>query len=123
MNNEDLKLIIAEGEGLTVEFKEKYTSKIDRDIIALANSRGGYILLGVSDDGKITGEKLTNQMKAEISSLARNCDPHISITKISQLGEVVAIEVPERSRSLAQSNRREFAVLPFKPGDSRGQHN
>ncbi|MDD5344565.1 MAG: ATP-binding protein [Smithella sp.] len=63
--------------------------------MALANSRGGYILLGVSDDGKMTGEKLTNQMKAEISSLARNCDPHISIAKISQTGDVVAIEVPE----------------------------
>ena len=95
MNNEQLKLLIAEGEGLTVEFKEKYTSKIDRDIVALANSRGGFILLGVSDDGSITGEKLTNQLKAELSSLARNCDPHISITKITQIGDVVAIEVSE----------------------------
>ena len=33
MNIEQLKLLIAEGEGLTVEFKEKYTPKIDRDII------------------------------------------------------------------------------------------
>ncbi|MDP2866204.1 MAG: ATP-binding protein, partial [Elusimicrobiota bacterium] len=95
MNNEQLKLLIAEGEGLTVEFKEKYTSKIDRDIVALANSRGGFILLGVSDDGRITSEKLTNQLKAELSSLARNCDPHISITKITQIGDVVAIEVSE----------------------------
>jgi len=95
MKSEEIKLIIREGEGLTVEFKEKYTSKIDRDIVAMANSRGGFILLGVSDDGKLTGEKLTNQMKAEICSLARNCDPHISITKITQTGDVVAIEVPE----------------------------
>lgn len=42
MNSERLKLLIAEGEGLTVEFKEKYTSKIDRDIVAMANSRGGF---------------------------------------------------------------------------------
>ena len=34
MNAEKLRLLIAEGEGLTVEFKEKYTSKIDQDIIA-----------------------------------------------------------------------------------------
>ena len=82
MTAEQLKLLIAEGEGLSVEFKEKYTSKIDRDIVALANTKGGFIILGVNDDGKVVGEKLTNQMKANILSLARNCDPHIMIGKI-----------------------------------------
>jgi ATP-dependent DNA helicase RecG len=62
MKPEELKLIIKEGEGLTVEFKEKYTPKIERDIVALANSKGGLILLGVDDSGKIKGEKLTNRM-------------------------------------------------------------
>ena len=83
MKLEELKLLIAEGEGLTVEFKEKYTSKIDRDIVGMANAKGGFVLLGVNDEGQWTGEKLTNQLKAEILSLARNCEPHISITKIS----------------------------------------
>lgn len=95
MNTEKLKLLIAEGEGLTVEFKEKYTSKIDRDIAALANARDGFIIFGINDDGKLVGEKLTNQMKAEILSLARNCDPHITIRKISQVEGVVVVEVPE----------------------------
>jgi len=40
MNIGKLKLLVAEGEGLTVEFKERYTSKIDRDIVALANGNG-----------------------------------------------------------------------------------
>src|SRR3989338_2974507 len=95
MNNEQLKLLIAEGEGLTVEFKEKYTSKIDKDIVALANTKGGFIVLGVSDEGKVIGVKLTNQMKADISNLARNCDPHITIGKISQIENVVVIEIFE----------------------------
>ena len=95
MNLEELKLIIAEGEGLTVEFKERYTSRIDRDIVALANAKGGFILLGVNDEGDITGEKLTNKMKAEILSLARNCEPNVAIAKISQIGKVAVIEVLE----------------------------
>ena len=95
MNNEQLKLLIAEGEGLTLEFKERYTSKIDRDIVALTNSKGGYILLGIDDNGKITGEKLTNPMKAEIHSLARNCEPRIELGKIVKMDQVVVIEVPE----------------------------
>ncbi len=95
MKSDKLKILIAEGEGLTVEFKEKYTPKIDRDIVALANAKGGFIVLGVNDEGKIVGEKLTNIMKAEILSLARNCDPHITISKVSPVDSVVVIEVAE----------------------------
>jgi len=36
-----VKIAIREGEGLTVEFKEKYTSRIDEDIVAFSNTRGG----------------------------------------------------------------------------------
>lgn len=37
---EQVKLLIQEGEGLTVEFKERYTSRTDEDIVAFANARG-----------------------------------------------------------------------------------
>lgn len=90
-----LKLLIAEGEGLTVEFKEKYTPKIDRDIVAFANTKGGRILLGVTDDGKIIGETLTNRLKAEILDLARKCEPSVEIKKISRCDNLVAIEIHE----------------------------
>jgi len=87
MKPEELNLIIKEGEGLTVEFKEKYTPKIDRDIVAFANTRGGFILIGVGDSGKRTGETLTNKMKAEITAIARNCELSIHIKKVHQAGK------------------------------------
>jgi ATP-dependent DNA helicase RecG len=93
MTPEDLKLIIAEGEGLSVEFKEKYTPKIDRDLVAFANTKGGRILLGVKDDGTLVGEKLTNRLKAEIQTLARQCDPPLDIHQLIQMGQVVVVEV------------------------------
>jgi ATP-dependent DNA helicase RecG len=34
-------------------------------------------------------------MKADINSLARGCDPHVSIKSIAQVGNVVIIEIPE----------------------------
>lgn len=95
MNLEKLKLLIKEGESLTVEFKEKFTPKIDRDLVAFANTKGGVIILGVKDDGKIIGEKLTNKLKAEILDIARNCDPEIVIKSIKQLDKVISIEVSE----------------------------
>ncbi|MEA1945578.1 MAG: ATP-binding protein [Euryarchaeota archaeon] len=63
MDYERVKLLIREGEGLTVEFKEKYTSRIDEDIVAFANSKGGRILSGVADDNTIAGVHLTNDTK------------------------------------------------------------
>jgi len=91
---DQVKLLIREGEGLTVEFKERYTPRIDEDIVAFANAKGGTLLLGVRDGGAIIGERLTNDLKAKINSLARNCKPAISV-ELAQVGEVVAVVVPE----------------------------
>ncbi|MEK7290001.1 MAG: ATP-binding protein, partial [Planctomycetota bacterium] len=90
-----INILIKEGEGLTVEYKERYTPRIDRDIVAFANSKGGLLLLGVDDAGRVVGEKLTNKMKAEINAIARNCDPSIHIKKIHQEGNIVVVEVAE----------------------------
>ncbi len=89
-----IKLFIREGEGLTLEFKERFTPHIDEDLVAFANTRGGTLLLGVRDDGAISGERLTNDLKGRINSLARNCQPPIAV-EMSQVGDVVAINVPE----------------------------
>lgn len=101
-----VKLRIREGEGLTVEFKERYTPRIAEDIVAFANVKGGTLLLGVRDlpaasrdaaqagGGTVVGERLTNDLKARINSLARNCKPTISV-ELAQVGEVVAVVVPE----------------------------
>jgi ATP-dependent DNA helicase RecG len=95
MTSEDLQLLIKEGEGLMVEFKEKYSTKIVQDIVAFANTKGGSILFGVDDHCTNKGETLTNKMKAEIVDLARNCEPSIHIKSIKQIDKVVAVEVAE----------------------------
>lgn len=95
MDTEKLNLIIAEGEGLTVEFKEKYTPRIVEDITAFSNTKGGHILLGVSDRGEIIGETVTNRLKGDITSLARNCEPPIFVKSILQVDRIVVIEIAE----------------------------
>ena len=92
-NPEKLEMLVREGEGLTVEFKEHFTSRIDEDIVAFANTKGGVVFLGVRDDKSVIGEKLTNNLKARITSIARNCSPSIPI-KIKQVESVVIVEVP-----------------------------
>jgi len=91
-----IDLLIREGEGLTVEFKERYTPRIDEDIVAFANGKGGRVLLGVRDEGEVVGEHLSNDLKAKINSLARNCKPEISVDLLETDG-VVVVAVEEGS--------------------------
>ena len=53
----ELYELIEEGENSHVEFKRKFSSpeKIAKEMIAFANSRGGYILFGIDDDRTIIG--------------------------------------------------------------------
>lgn len=95
MDIDELQLLLKEGEGLTIEFKESFSSKLDKDIVAFANTHGGRIFLGVDDRGKIVGEKLTNDLKAKINSLARNCEPGIVLQSIEQVDEAVVITIDE----------------------------
>jgi ATP-dependent DNA helicase RecG len=85
--------LLREGEGYLVEFKES-PSNLEKDICAFANGSGGTIYIGISDHGKIRPTQLTNRMKAQLQSSARNCDPPPEI-KISQREDVVILEVME----------------------------
>ena len=93
MDKKQLALVLKEGEGYFVEFKESL-SGIEKDFVAFANSSGGRVFLGVNDDGKIKGMKITNRLKSEIQNIARNCDPPIKTT-IESLENVIIIKVKE----------------------------
>ncbi|MDG1657023.1 MAG: ATP-binding protein, partial [Crocinitomicaceae bacterium] len=53
----DLSTIIRKGEGLNLDFKFRIDDqkKIARTLVAFANSSGGSLLIGVKDNGKVSG--------------------------------------------------------------------
>ena len=57
MTKTELLELIADGENSGVEFKRDGVrpEELAREIVALANFRGGHVLLGVEDDGTISG--------------------------------------------------------------------
>jgi len=55
MNVEAIKTLAALGESSNLEFKEAFSDSLGKEICAFANSRGGKILLGVSDKGELKG--------------------------------------------------------------------
>ena len=94
MTSDDLRILIQEGEGTTLEFKESISSSFARELVALANTIGGKILLGVRDDGTVIGVHDSNTLRARIQDIARNCDPPVKVLA-EPVGGVFAVHVRE----------------------------
>lgn len=62
MLKSELLEIIANGESSGVEFKRDdiRPEQLAKEVVAMANFRGGSVLLGVEDDGTITGIQRQN---------------------------------------------------------------
>ena len=90
----DIDILVQQGEGTTLEFKESLSASFARELVGLANTTGGRILLGVSDDGVVKGIKDTNALRARVQDIARNCDPPVKVL-VKPVGDVLAVEVRE----------------------------
>ncbi len=101
MNFHDVNLLIEEGEGFTIEFKRRISSaeKIARTLISFANTKGGTILFGVDDDGRIVGVE-SEKSEVELIEIAGRefCDPEI-VPRIDIVPfdgkDVIVCHVPE----------------------------
>lgn len=62
MKRAELAELIANGENSGVEFKRDdiRSEQLAKEIVALANLKGGYIMLGVEDDGTVSGLQRDN---------------------------------------------------------------
>lgn len=94
MTEADLNVLLEEGEGTTLEYKEGLSASFAREMVALANTIGGKILLGVRDDGVVTGVRDSNTLRSRIQDIARNCDPSVTV-QVEPVGDVLAIHVRE----------------------------
>src|SRR4051794_28665049 len=91
-----LEILLQEGEGTRLEYKESLSSSFARELVALANTLGGRILLGVRDDGTVSGVSDSNETRARIQDIARNCDPPVKVA-VERAGEVTVVTVFESS--------------------------
>ncbi|MGN6397149.1 MAG: AlbA family DNA-binding domain-containing protein [Mucilaginibacter sp.] len=68
----NLKRLIFEGEGVSLDFKKTITSceKIARTMVSFANNKGGKLLIGVADDGTIKGVKSEDEERYMITKAA-----------------------------------------------------
>lgn len=78
MRDKEIDFVLQEGEGHRIEFKESI-GHIGREMVAFANSSGGKIFVGITDNHRIKGTKINERLKSQIQNIARNCDPPVKI--------------------------------------------
>jgi ATP-dependent DNA helicase RecG len=83
----------------TIELKETLTNDIKKEIVAFANTNGGIIYIGISDDGDVLGVENCEQVMESISSMIHDAiKPDLSmltaVTKINENNtDIVCIKV------------------------------
>ncbi|MEM1138176.1 MAG: ATP-binding protein [Bacteroidota bacterium] len=102
MNLETLRKLVSLGEGSKVEFKRKAADpvKIMREVVAFANASGGVLLIGVNDDGVITGLKDADGEAFVLkNAIEKHCKPAINYTleyiKLNEKKNVLAFHIEE----------------------------
>lgn len=113
MNRRKVLELIEKGEGLHIEFKQRFSTheKIAKSLIAFANTNGGYLLIGVDDDKSIYGilsEKSDTELIRETGD--KYCVPPVICNIYSydiENKEVMVVEIPE-------SNSKPHRIQDYK---------
>jgi len=83
MDLSTIEKLVKEGEGPCLEFKVEFPRQardMAKEMAALANTQGGIILVGVSDDGDLIGVSDPDNVMNRIAGVARNsCRPPLSV--------------------------------------------
>jgi len=110
MTQDEIQYIIRSGESETVEFKPNFNNEVLETVAAFSTTRGGAILIGISNSGEIQGvtlgvESLRDWVNAVSDVTEPKIIPDIESHHMEQ-GDVVVVTVSES---------------PIKPVSARGR--
>lgn len=110
-NERQLLELIQQGEGLTLEFKSDLKLLSDRElvaaVVALANTDGGELLLGVEDNGDITGLHANHKNLSGLPALIANkTNPAIAVRveRCEVQGRLIGRITVPKSRQLVSTS-------------------
>jgi predicted HTH transcriptional regulator len=133
MRYRELLDLIEEGENIQVEFKRKFSThdKIAREMMAFANTKGGYVLFGIDDDRKIVGVESEKETSELVKDTALNyCEPSLKYSieyREIESKEIVIVSVPESNNKphRLQDYKTNFdittAIVPIRVNDKSVQ--
>ena len=97
---DQIKGLIKGGEGYNVDFKRSVPSKVkelSEEATGFSNASGGYILIGVDNEGKILGASIDNNKRSAIQDTVGEISPALKceIYSVNVDGkDVWVIDVP-----------------------------
>ena len=111
MTSNELKILAQSGEGVRTEFKQKanHPDRIVNEIVAFANTKGGTLLIGVHDNGQVSGVKHPEDDQVFIIQFLKDHikpKPELSygIIPVGPKKGVIWIKVTNQSRRLFASH-------------------
>jgi predicted HTH transcriptional regulator len=111
MTPTELKKLIRKGESNSLEFKSHFSNEAIETIAAFSNTRGGTLLVGVSDDGNIPGLNLNKESVQQwVNEIKNKTTPSI-------LPDIETSRIDEKVIALIQV--REY---PIKPVAFKGRY-
>jgi len=119
MNRTQLMEIIRNGESSGVEFKrdDVRSQNVAKEIASLANLEGGYILLGVEDDGTVTGVTRSDIEEWVMNICSGNIQPPIipyfEIVPWDGNKRIGVITIPEDSPDKPYKARQDGRWITF----------
>ena len=103
--------LIQQGEGARVEFKTSFQKEVIETLVAFANSKGGLVLVGVSDTGQVTGVEIQAET---LQGWINQCKQSTSPSVIPDI-EVLALD----GKTVAAITVDEY---PIKPVAYKGRY-
>jgi len=102
MKKTEIEKLINSHESDTLEFKKKVENSLARDISAMANTKGGIILIGVADNGEVVGASKKDEEKLAdiLSSLFPRIDAKVGWIQIDGRN-ILRITVPKSDKVIS----------------------
>jgi ATP-dependent DNA helicase RecG len=100
MDEQGLLDLLRSGEGQQVEFKRKSTAGVSQTACAFANTGGGVILVGISDEGRVVG--VSPEEERRVSQRLSRLEPYpeVRVTTLPLAGKDVMVVEVEASKRL-----------------------
>jgi len=111
LNTKEIQTILLDGENQTVEFKTSFQKEVIESVVSSANSKGGHIYIGVSDDSALIGVDVSDEtIQNYINIIKQSTDPKI----------IVDIDlIPIEDKNILDIQVDEY---PIKPVSYRGRY-
>jgi len=110
MNKSEIEELIKKGESETVEFKEAFDNRTVETAVAVTNTKGGHIIIGVSDQGIKKGVQIGKEtLSSWANQISQGTQPRI-------IPEVESLEIEDKPIAVIQI--KEF---PIKPVSTKGR--